>query len=120
MSAVVKLRPRELGVGEVARMRGIDRETARRWLKELEAKHGTAVVYQRAGRYYTTDLALKPFLPIAPSTEATKALNSHEERILDLERRVEAEVCARLEFQRKALSYFQRIEAIERRLSKVI
>lgn len=103
----------ELGVGDVARLRGISRWTAKRWMRALEAKYGVRVVARRGRRMFTTARALEAVAPaVAPAAKA-------ERRIVDLELRMaDAEVRAdktasdvvelRRAFQAKAAAWYSK------------
>jgi hypothetical protein len=98
--------PRELGVGAIARMRQIHRSTARRWLKDIEAKYGADVVYRRRGRYYTTDTAIARFAPAGVDPKLAKTIADLTERVGEMERRQDA-------FQRQSRDWFTRRGAAE-------
>ena len=100
--------PRELGVGEVARRKGIHRETARRWLKDLELRYGTAIVYRRCGRLYTTDVALMKVSPPNPDPRLAREVAELRKRVAELEKRDDAHARELLEFRRQARDWLMR------------
>jgi hypothetical protein len=72
-----------LGTVDVARLLGVHRVTAYRWLAELERRHGPAVVARAGRKLFTTREALGRALPIAADAGARPPL----ERLVELELR---------------------------------
>jgi DNA-binding IclR family transcriptional regulator len=58
-----------LGTADVARLLGVHRATAHRWLAELERRHGPTVVARAGRKLFTTREALQRVAPFFGETE---------------------------------------------------
>lgn len=95
----------ELSTSDIARARGCDPATARRWLVQLEAKHGPTVVARRGRKLFTTVAALERVVPTWRSQpDDADRVRALEERVEELEA-----------FQRKALAWFKRVPVAHHR-----
>jgi hypothetical protein len=80
---------------DIAAIRGISRRVARRWLVELEERHGVSVVGRMSGRHgvrrFTTEAALEAVSPRVErqTRELYDLLMQLAERVGDIERRLE-------------------------------
>lgn len=81
----------ELSTADVARIQAKSRIQAWRWLKDLEAKHGTAAVHRRGRCLFTTWAALERYTSHKRPLEETirKDLRIQSERIFVTEKRVD-------------------------------
>lgn len=79
----------ELTAGDVARLRGISRKTAYRWLVQLEAKYGPRVVSRRGNRLVTTLSALEGLAPALETERTLDRIRDLEARYAEIERRLD-------------------------------
>lgn len=101
-----KAKPEEIGVKELAKRRGISVPTASNFLKGLEKKYGTLVVYRRKSRMYTTEEALAPFVVLEPSAKTANALNRHTKQLVEHDR----DIGVLLEFRDNVMMWLKRID----------
>lgn len=99
---------RELSVSDIAKMRGVSRKTAWRWLCQLEKKYGPSVIGRRGkkGVLFTTRSAMEKIAPLAKNDEGfERRCKDLEERLDDAERRADkqAEVISELTRQLESL-----------------
>jgi hypothetical protein len=93
--APVASKARLLFAEDIAAVRGISRRVARRWLVDLEARHGAAVVgrisARRGVRRFTTEAALEAVSPRVEreTRELQDVLMELAERVAEIERRLE-------------------------------
>jgi hypothetical protein len=80
---------RLLYVKDVARLRGVDESTARRWLVALEKRHGPAVVGRIGRKLFTTETGLARVAPaMAPPRTERDGGHRFGNRLSQLWRRV--------------------------------
>lgn len=94
---------RELGSTDIAKLQGVSRTTAYRWLVELEKKYGPSVVGRRGkcGDLVTTRSAFEKSAPLAEGN------NKLERRFKDLEERL-ADAETRADKQAETISELRR------------
>jgi DNA invertase Pin-like site-specific DNA recombinase len=81
-----------LGTVEIARLLGIHRVTAYRWMTNLERRHGPTIIARAGRRLFTTLEALAKVLPLerASVREPADRLKELEERQIDTVKRLNA------------------------------
>jgi len=81
----------ELSAADVARLRGVHRTTASRWLRQLHEQHGPLIVSRRGNHYVTSHEALAKIGPgLSRETETRRELRALNDRIEMSEKRTDA------------------------------
>ena len=99
---------RELKASDIAERHNIHRTTAYRWLLQIEAQYGAAVVYRRGKRgvLVTTEDAFAAVAPLVASRSAAEhRIRELEQELADTNTRVDQ---LQREFRAAAARWFQR------------